>query len=335
MISVVFAVGMGVYVIIVRSVFGGIAIIGFWFYAYYAIFVFWLYKKNNKSIPKVWLYISAALIVLVCLIALVASALIDSFNDFVGFSISYLIINLILFIYSYSLIQSDLNNQADYPLFSSPWIFPIYQFNPKTGNIVKRNMPLLLFLASCMLFMVWCIAVVIWVTPVTTGIALTCIVEIFLFLIFITISTWSTIQLGKVSGSLDDKIIKESWLKAKFEYLLSKGANSNEQCMNWKYFEDIEQQKKKELLQLKKQGSAITQANFMQLQTLYKEYYNAQEQSDKAMEDELRLMIHFSMLLILKVLDFKVGASRGGPAGGCALTPQRLPSFWPAGDRLR
>lgn len=85
-----------------KTIGGGAGILGFWFFVYYSVFLFFMYKKNNESLSKKLIYISLGIIVAVCAISLIVALVLDSFNDFLGFSISYLVFVLLLFIYSYS-----------------------------------------------------------------------------------------------------------------------------------------------------------------------------------------------------------------------------------------
>ena len=112
-----------------RSIYAGISIIVWCCFFYYFHFIYYIFIKNNKSLPRLWMIISGSIIVLICLISLIAAALSDDFNDFLGFSITWLTINTIIIVYGYILIQKDIINRLNEPLFFSPWIFPIYKYN--------------------------------------------------------------------------------------------------------------------------------------------------------------------------------------------------------------
>lgn len=108
LISVGFAFGMGGFIIYFAGVAAGAAVFGLWFFVYYGLAVFYFYKKNNSSISRRWAISTISLVILVCLIALIAAVSVDSFNDFLGFSISYLILNFFFFLYSYTKIHKDI-----------------------------------------------------------------------------------------------------------------------------------------------------------------------------------------------------------------------------------
>lgn len=162
LVSVGFAFGMGGFIIYFAGVAAGAAIFGLWFFVYYGLAVFYFYKKNNSSISRRWAIATISLVISVCLIALIAAVSVDSFNDFLGFSISYLILNFFFFLYSYTKIHKDILESKQQPMFASPWIFPLYKYDSKIGIVKTHNDPFSLFLASCMMFLIWTIALTIW-----------------------------------------------------------------------------------------------------------------------------------------------------------------------------
>lgn len=99
---------MGGYIIYFAGIAAGVGVIGFWFFFYYALLLFYIYKRNNNSLPRKWVISAAIITIVFCLSALIAAVCIDSFNDFIGFSVSYLVVNLLLFLYSFGMIEKDL-----------------------------------------------------------------------------------------------------------------------------------------------------------------------------------------------------------------------------------
>lgn len=85
-----------------KSIPAGAGILAFWFFVYYGWFLYWTYKRNNESLSKRLIVLSLGIIIVICAISLILALILDEFNDFLGFSISYLVFNLLLFIYSYS-----------------------------------------------------------------------------------------------------------------------------------------------------------------------------------------------------------------------------------------
>lgn len=109
-ISLAFAVGLGLLYLFGVSIASGCGIFAFWFFLYYALFILYIYKKNNDSLPKKYITISLGIIIAVCSSVLIVALCLKSFNDFFGFSIFYLTAVVLLFIFSYTQLQMDFNN---------------------------------------------------------------------------------------------------------------------------------------------------------------------------------------------------------------------------------
>jgi len=107
-ISFIFAFGLGIFLMFTIGLESGCGVIAFWFFVYYGIFILFIYYRNNKSIPRKFILISVGILAGVCFISLIVAAFTQSFNDFLGFSITYLVLNLLLFFYSIKLIYNDL-----------------------------------------------------------------------------------------------------------------------------------------------------------------------------------------------------------------------------------
>ena len=83
-------------------------------------------------------YITIAIIVSTCFAVMIYGFIDKEFDDFLGFSITYLVINLLIVIYgAYSLIM-DIFNRYDRPNFFSPYGSPIFKYDP-TVQSAKIN----------------------------------------------------------------------------------------------------------------------------------------------------------------------------------------------------
>lgn len=64
------------------------------------------------------------------------------------------------------------------PLFFSPWIFPVYVFNPKKNDVESHNLPSIAVITSFIVLLVWSALASIWIYPHSVGITLTVLFEI-------------------------------------------------------------------------------------------------------------------------------------------------------------
>lgn len=95
-VTVLIGIGMGVFVLVGYSLAGGLAVIGGSLYFAYFLAIGLFYIKNNYSMPRIVLIITAALILLTAVGVMIAAFVLPDFDDFLGFSITYLVLNMML-----------------------------------------------------------------------------------------------------------------------------------------------------------------------------------------------------------------------------------------------
>jgi len=152
---------MGGFIIYVAGLTAGVSVIVIWFFVYYGLAMFYVYKNNNSSLSEERAYSMISVAIFVYLAALLAAVHIDSLNNFLGYSLIYLILNAFLFLYSNLEIVKDILERKQQPMFASPWIFPMFKYDAKQGLVKANNHSFLLFLASCLLFLIWTICLTI------------------------------------------------------------------------------------------------------------------------------------------------------------------------------
>jgi peptidoglycan biosynthesis protein MviN/MurJ (putative lipid II flippase) len=99
-LTVLIGFGMGVFIIINVDLIGGLAVIGGAAYTAYFLATGLYYLKNNHSLPKIFLIIAAVLMILTAVAVMIASFILPEFDNFLGFSITYLVLNFLLLGYS-------------------------------------------------------------------------------------------------------------------------------------------------------------------------------------------------------------------------------------------
>jgi hypothetical protein len=107
-ISIICAFAIGITLIVwLHKIIEGIILIGIAFYYSYALIYYLIYLMNKDSVPWILDLVTAIIVTLTCLSVMVYSFFDSQFDDFTGFSISYLVINFMFMIYSISLILKD------------------------------------------------------------------------------------------------------------------------------------------------------------------------------------------------------------------------------------
>jgi hypothetical protein len=182
---------MCLYLLYVRGIPVACGLFVAFFFIYYGIFIHKVSIKYNKHVPLKYKLLTIFLVLCISLSALIAALLLDSFNDFLGFSITYLFFTFIFLALSIRMIYKDLSMSDEEPFYFSPWIFPIYKFNKKEGTLIKRSLPFMIFLFGNLLLLIWTVIATIWIDPNYLGVSLSCIVECILYISLITLSSWS------------------------------------------------------------------------------------------------------------------------------------------------
>lgn len=120
--STILLIGTGVYFLVISEL--GAAI-GFWCGSalfIYLVAVKALYHRRNNSLPRILILVTVAVIFAALLAIFVISLLIDSFNDFVGFSIFYLGLVALAAVYTVINVFNDFRN-SKHVIYSLALIF--------------------------------------------------------------------------------------------------------------------------------------------------------------------------------------------------------------------
>lgn len=202
----------------------------------YIGFQVWIYQKNEYYMPKNWFYINILVVVIAIIAAFVASLIAPGFTIFLGFSISTWLLAFLLFVFGFGRIMFDYINLRKRPVFYSPWIFPIFRYDPKKQDIIKDNLPAACLLASLVIMVAWSVLATVWFNPTHVGVSLTIMFEMLLILTMIFLVQISHLQLRKVSTFVDSKIIRRAWLEAKLTYVNNRNAASRADLVSYEEY---------------------------------------------------------------------------------------------------
>lgn len=130
-VSMVLSFGVGIILIVWFGMIGvGVALLAAAFFYTYFFTVFLIYLKMNKSVPFIIYPITLVLVVGGCFAVMIYAFVADSFDDFYGFSVTYLAINTMILIYATYRIVADIQTRFDEPNFYSAYGTPIYKYSP-------------------------------------------------------------------------------------------------------------------------------------------------------------------------------------------------------------
>lgn len=275
----------------------------------YASIVIMIYYKMGGYLPIGWVISNVIIMSLAAISVFIIAVSWEDFNTFTGWSISYGIITAMIFIYGALATFKDLSNAETEPVYISPWIFPIFKYVAKKHDIEIRNGPVTIVLFSILLALGWSFQCSVWVTPTTTGIAVSCLCEVFFVVLILYLAAFSPVMLGDVKMSLDQLIVKRSWLEAKDDYVKAKSIETPESMIT---FLEIAEQREAVLSHLTKirKDSNFAQkgddypwnakgVNPCSIHSLRNYMFELEIEQTGIYLDEVSIIVQFELLMIL------------------------------------
>lgn len=232
-ITFIQGVGMLVLAYIFLTYIPGVIISGVVVILGYIVLQTWIYIKNDYYLPKVWYIINITIISILVAAVFIVSLCIEAFANFLGFSISVWILAFFFLLYSFSEISSDIKSVDKKPLFISPWIFPIYIYNPKKNDVEPHNLPAVAMIVGFCILIVWSILASIWIEPTSLGVGLSIIFELILLILIMYLIQQTMIQMHDVLPYIDALLIRQAWNDAKLGYINGRGAPNRERLMTY------------------------------------------------------------------------------------------------------
>jgi hypothetical protein len=154
----------------------------------------------SKSIPWFVYPISIGLVVLTSFAIMIYSWVDDSFDNFYGFSITYLVINILLFFYAIYLIYNDQENRMDRPNFFSPYGSPVFKYDPNISSATYNRVSLLMWLLVWFIYYSYTILMQIFIADTNIGVSAGTIFQVVIFLTFIYFTTYNAYKAGKIKS---------------------------------------------------------------------------------------------------------------------------------------
>jgi hypothetical protein len=201
-------------------------------FAYIAFQVI-IYLKNDNYMPQMWYLINIGIVIAAIIATFIASGFVGELSIFMGFSISTWLLAFLLLVFGIGKTYFDLRGMRTIPVFFSPWVFPIYIFNPKKQDVQRNNLPAGCLLGAFVLLLFWSILATAWFTPVHVGVALSILFENLLILTVMYMVQISHLQMNKLKEYIDNKIIRRAWIEAKGTYVHNRNAFSREELVTF------------------------------------------------------------------------------------------------------
>ena len=145
--------------------------------------------------PNLWAGINILIVVCIIVAATVVSLIVEGFEVFVGVSISTWVFAGLLLVYAASELLSDLKNMEKKPVFYSPWVFPVYIYNPKKNDVESKNGPAIALVCGFLVLITWSVIASVWIYPHNVGVSLSILFEHVLVICLFHLLQASSLQL--------------------------------------------------------------------------------------------------------------------------------------------
>ena len=232
---------MGIYVLFEISIVAGVVILGVSLYISYFLAAYLVYLKHNKTLPRMIVYLTMGILLLTALTVMIAGYIIYSLDDFLGFCITYMIINVIIMGYGVYLLYRDIDSEFERPNFFSPFGLPVYKVDPNIHSAIKNNTPTIIIIVGVFMLLILTLLVHIFVTPVQVGVCLTVVFEIILWLGGAYLNNYNTYRAGKICDKIGWRVIEGAWEEVKVNMNKLKQIDDEETELYSHYIQTITQ----------------------------------------------------------------------------------------------
>jgi hypothetical protein len=275
----------------------------------YVTLAIYVYYKKGGYLPFGWVIANMVALSLAAFSIFIIALSWNDFNTFVGWSISYGIIVLMIFLYGAVQLGRDIMKAEIEPIYFSPWVFPIFKYTIKKNDIELRNGPVALILLCILLTLCWSFQLSVWVDSVTAGIAVSCLCEVILIIFVFYLSSFTAVMLGNVKLNLDQILIKRSWLEAKNDYVQAKSIDTPESMVTYVEIANRRDTIVTHLDQVKKDSNFAKKdtvyawntkgINATSITSLRKCLFDIEIEKTHIYHDEISLIVQFELLMIL------------------------------------
>lgn len=192
-----------------------------------------MYTKNGFYMPVHWKIINLVLVTLIVLSAVVVSFFDQNLLTFEGFTLSIWTLCFFILLYSFLNFAIDIWHMDNLPLYFSPWIFPVYKYNPKKNDVESHNGPALAFVAGFIILIFWAVICTVWVDPYYVGVCLGIVFELLLITGTVYIVSITPLKMQENHEQIDDLVIRMAWLDSKMGYINNRGAINRQTLLTY------------------------------------------------------------------------------------------------------
>jgi hypothetical protein len=163
---------------------------------------------KNRSFPQFLHYISIILVVATSFAVMIYSFCVDDFNDFYGFTVTYLVINFMIIVYGGYALMMDYMDRYDRPNFFSPYGSPVFKYDNTVRSAKTNLVPLAFWLGGWLMFYGYTLLMEIFLSDTNYGVAASSIYFVAFFLSFLYFTTYNVYRAGRMKEAITQKVIE-------------------------------------------------------------------------------------------------------------------------------
>jgi hypothetical protein len=182
LLSVLQALGMLILAYVYMTYIQGIIVSVIFVAVCYLVSQVYIYAKNDFYMPPLWTIINLVIVIGIIISATVVSFFYDEYRTFTGVSISCWVTAALFLVYAMSEIGSDVAKMETKPVFFSPWIFPVYIYNPKKNDVEDHTTPTIALMFGLVIMIMWSVLCSVWVYPHNVGVSIGILFELLLMI---------------------------------------------------------------------------------------------------------------------------------------------------------
>lgn len=152
--------------------------------------------------PFVLYIVTFVIIVGTCFAIMIYGFVVDNFDNFFGFSITYLVINLMILGYGIYRIVLDYLDRYERPNFYSAYGSPIYKYDINIKSVRENMKPMRAWVIGWFVFFVYTLLMMIFFVESNYGVSAAQIFLVAFYITFIYFTTYNLYRAGKVKDEI-------------------------------------------------------------------------------------------------------------------------------------
>jgi len=279
----------------------------------YGAVLTYIYASNGYFMPAKFYLVNIIIGVIIACGIMVASWVIPEFPPFIGFSVTYWIIDGAAIIYFFLKLIGACQDYQTAPIFLSAYVFPVHVYNGNRQASVSYDFNTIGLYCGLLLAVLWGILASIWLQPMHTGIAITCLVIVLLTFMTFFFVTYTALKLLECREFINKDVLTKGWLRAKKRFIEAQNALNMEELITYKELQNAHNIVENKIdsddtehIRLSSRESFKLDIGKMTDKQQHDLLFEIEDELKDRYYDEIRLMIDFQLNVMIGALSAQV-----------------------------